>query len=73
MRAIMRVRDTRTRLEMARKHCVLYLVRELEHTVHIRLALLALRYKCCEFFVHSVVATEERVHFVFLDREACLD
>lgn len=69
----MLVRDTRTRLEMARKHCVLHLIRELEHTVHIRLALLAFLYERREFFVHGVFTTEERIHFVFLDREACLD
>src|SRR6266852_5866693 len=32
--------DTRTRLETVRKHCILHLVCELEHTVHVGLALL---------------------------------
>ena len=69
----MRVRDTRTGLEMAREHCILHFIRELEHTVHIRLTLLAFLYNRCEFFVHSIFAAEESVHFIFLDREACLD
>jgi hypothetical protein len=69
----MRVSDTRTGLKMARKHCVLDFIRELEHTVHIRLTLLAFLYNCCEFFVHSIFAAKKRVHFIFLDREACLD
>ena len=73
MRARMRVRDTRTGLETACKHCVLDFIRELEHTVHIRLTLLAFLYNRCEFFVHSIFAAEECVHFIFLDREACLD
>jgi hypothetical protein len=69
----MLARNTRTGLETARKHCVLHLIRELEHTIHIRLALLAFLYKRREFFVHSIFAAEERIHFIFLDREACLD
>jgi hypothetical protein len=69
----MLVKDTRTRRETARKHRVLHLIRELEHTIHIRLALLAFLYKRREFFVHGVFAAEERIHFIFLDREACLD
>ncbi len=67
------MRDTRTRLETTRKHCVLHLIRELEHAVHIGLALLAFLYKRLEFFVHSIFAAEEHVHFVLFDREACLD
>lgn len=73
MRARMLARDTLTGLEPARKHRVLHLICELEHTIHIRLALLAFFYKRREFFVHSIFTTEERIHFIFLDREACLD
>jgi hypothetical protein len=64
--------DRRTRLETARKHCILHLICELEHTVHVGLALFAFLYKRLELFIHSVFATEECVHFVFFDREACL-
>ena len=67
------MRDTRTRLETARKYCILHLICELEHTVHVSLALFAFVYKRIELFIHSVFAKEERVHFVFFDREACLD
>ena len=67
------MKETRTRLEVARKHCILDLICELEHTVHVGLALLAFLYKRLEFFIHSVFAAEECVHFVFFDRKACLD
>lgn len=67
------MRDIRTRLETARKHCILHLICELEHTIHVGLALLAFRYKRLELFIHSVFALEECVHFVFFDWEACLD
>ena len=67
------MRDTRTRLETARKHSILHLICELEHTVHVGLALLAFIYKRIELFIHGVFATEECVYFVFFDREACLD
>jgi hypothetical protein len=67
------MRDTRTRLETAGKHCILHLICELEHTVHVGLALFAFRYKRLELIIHSVFATEECVHFFFFDREACLD
>jgi hypothetical protein len=45
----------------------------LKHAVHLRLALLTLGHESREFFVHSVVAAEKGVHFVFFDGEACLD
>jgi hypothetical protein len=45
----------------------------LAHAVHLRFALLALLFECCEFFVHSVFAAEECVHLVLFDREARLD
>jgi hypothetical protein len=67
------MRDTRTRLETARKYCILHLICELEHTVHVGLALLASLYKRLELFIHGVFAKEKCVHFVFFDREACLD
>jgi hypothetical protein len=67
------VRDTRTRLKTAGNHCILHLICELEHTVHVGLGLLAFLYKRRELFIHSVVTAEECVHFIFFDREACLD
>ena len=64
---------THTRLETARKHCILHLICELEHTVHVGLALLAFLHKRLELFIHCVFATEECVDFVFFDREARLN
>ena len=64
--------QARTRFEPFRQNTVLYLVRELDHAVNLRLCLLALPHELLELFVHDVLALEELVDEVLLDRESRL-
>ena len=63
----------RTGDELLGEDAVLHLIRELDHAVGLRLRLLALAHELLELLVHGVLAPEEGVHEVLLDREARLD